>query len=136
MKATLESYGFALGDLTSYDSDDDATGGIIYQITENCDPVKPATGSTSLYGDDARDEKGNKIPPMKLSGYVRLKPLFEFFPSRRGKNPIRKGKTVLVYHYSIEKGLMKKVDILSLGTKYVELGNLIRDLANKHGADV
>jgi len=131
---TLKDLGHTVGDLVVYNSDDESTGGVIYQISENCDPVTPASVKKT-WPQQEFDEKGKRIPPMKIAGYVRLKPMFEFFPTNRGKQPKGKGSTVLVYHSQIERG-MKKIDITTLGVKYMELGNMIRNVAVAAGFEV
>ena len=130
---TLKDLGHAPGDLVTFDSDDESTGGVIYQISENCDPVTPAS-ALAAWPQQEFDEKGRRIPPM-TAGYVRLKPMFEFFPTNRGKQPKGKGSTVLVYHSQIQRG-MKKVDLTVLGVKYMELGNMIRNVAVAAGFEV
>ena len=122
----LATLGFKVGELVSFDDDDESTGGIVFQISENCDPVKPFKGSIRS---GAVDENGKGIEPMKLYGFVRLRPFFSFFPTSRGAKPRGKGGTVLVYHSALQRA--KKVDLLALGAKYVELGNLMRDMATR-----
>lgn len=133
MHSTLTSYGFAVGDIVTYASDEDSTGGVIFQIVENCDPVVPAgrkPRGRGNYSYDLVDEQGRKIEPMRINGYIRLKPLYAFFPTELGKKPRGKGTTVLLYHSILKEGdRVKKVDLVTLGTRYAELGTLIRDLA-------
>ena len=75
---------------------------------------------------------GKKVKAMEHCGYVRLKALFEFFPTYVGKNPKGLGGTVLVNHHELHQ--IRKVDIVALGTKYAELGGVIRSLAMAGGA--
>ena len=131
----LAETGFAVGDIVTYASDQESTGGVIFQIVENCDPVKPAGAILrGRYSSVPVDEKGKKIPAMCINGYIRLKPLFSFFPTQRGQKPVGKGSTILLYHLYI-KGNVKKVDLLTIASKYAELGNLIRDLAITGGME-
>ncbi len=128
----LADHGFALGDIVTYASDEESTGGVIFQIAENCDPIKPtALAPRGRYAHDPVDEKGKKLQPMQVNGYVRLRPLFAFFPTELGQKPKGKGQTVLLYHARLKH--VKKVDLVSIASKYAELGNLIRDLAVSHG---
>lgn len=128
----LAEHNLTLGDLVVYSSDDDSTGGIVFQIVENCDPVKPAgMVKRGSYSHDPVDEKGKKIPPMKINGYVRLKPFYSFYPTQLGSKPKGKGETVLLYHAALKR--VQKVDIVDLATKYTELGNVIRDVAMYRG---
>ena len=149
----LSETGFKLNDLVLYSSDKNSTGGVIYQIVEDTEPVVPASKSrpgerlsrvynaekggyetqrvqTILYGQ--WDAKGKKISVAAVHGYVRIKPLFEFFATRKGKDPKGKGKTLIIYYRDIKHSL-EKVDLVVLGTKYLELGNIMRDIARNSG---
>jgi len=127
----LSNFGLALGDVVTFALDDQSTGGIIFEIAENFDsPIDPEK-RREFVRDGRYLLNRTRLTPMQVDGYMRLRPLFEFFPTELGKNPKGKGGTVLVYHFMIER--VKKIDVLSLGSKYVELGNLIRDVAIKHG---
>lgn len=131
-KKKLADYGFAMGDIVTYASDDDSTGGVIFQIAEHCDPVIPhemRPRSPCDWLRDPVDEKGKRIPAMCINGYVRLKPMFAVFPTELGKR-----STLLLYYNQLHR--VKKVDLILLGTKYMELGNLIRDLAVSHGMEL
>lgn len=141
----LAELGFKVGDLVAYDSDDESTGGVVFRIIKNCDPVTPH-GMMAVqrrgYGHNnvPVDSRGKKIPAMEINGYVRLKPIFSFFPTTRGKKPLGLNQTVLVYHNVLRQDRQKcqvtKVDMLTLAGKYAELGNLVRDLAVLGGMDV
>lgn len=132
-QVTLAESGLAVGDLVTYDCDDQATGGIVYQIVKNCDPLPEGA---------LVNEAGKKPKEMELRGYIRLKPLFEFFPSSRGTRPTGLGSTVLVHHkgrnfrhfpgYEPLKDV-RKVNIVTLGLKYAELGSVIRSIAMSGG---
>lgn len=143
----LDDVGLKLGDLVSFLSDKESTGGIVFQIVENVDRAKPASTSriitvcrevwshaTQRYENTSVketehgewDEQGRRISPGHARGYVRIKPLFEFFATRKGKKPKGKGDTIMIYYDQLY--LLRKVDIVTLGVKYVELGNIIRDM--------
>lgn len=79
------------------------------------------------------DSQGKKITAMSIQGCVRIKPVFDFFASSKGKNPRGKNGTIVVYNSLIKKKL-RHVDLVLLGSKYVELGNLMCELA-KRGAE-
>jgi hypothetical protein len=77
------------------------------------------------------DENEKEVSQKDALGHVRIRPLFEFFATRNGKKPRGNGTTIIVYYDDIKS--LKKVDIMSLGNKYVELGLLMQDLARKNG---
>lgn len=134
MSEVLASRGLAVGDIVTYECHDESSGGIVFQICENCDPVKPAgTKPRDRWSSDPIDENGKVIPTMRINGYVRLRPVFTFFPSEKGKNTRGKGNTLLLYHSQL--GRIKKVGLVDLGAKYMELGNIIRELAVTHGME-
>lgn len=80
------------------------------------------------------DESGKKIMVAATNGFIRIKPIFEFFATTKGKNPRGKGNTIIIEYGYIKNSLMK-VDLVVLGSKYVELGLIIQGLAKKNGAD-
>jgi hypothetical protein len=141
---TLQTLGFNLGDIVRYTDTSHSPGGIIYRITEFSDPVKPhATNreykvhkidSNGSIREEIRterghwDEKGRAIPVMYVEGFIRLNPIFEFFGMGMSKKP--KGHVV---HYRLVPRYVEHVDLVKLGLKYVELGNLIRDIAKSRG---
>jgi hypothetical protein len=133
----LAELGFAVGELVTYSNNGESTGGIIFQIVKNCDAIKPASHrKRGSYGQDAIDEKGRVIKPMELSGYLRLKPIYAFFPTSLGASPKGAGETVLVYHNQPNLTMyLKKVDLLLLAKKYAELGNICRDIARIQGME-
>lgn len=127
---TLASAGLKVGDIVTFASQKQSTGGVIFQVSMNFDSPIPKC--------DRRRGKKHEHPvtkkqlkPMEVEGYVRLKPLYTFFATSRGRKPIGAGETVLVYHCDLYR--VKKVELLDVMTKYAELGNVIRDLAVKHG---
>jgi len=77
------------------------------------------------------DEDGKEVQQKDALGHVRIRPLFEFFATENGKKPRGKGTTIIVYYDDIKS--LKKVDIMTLGNKYVELGLLMHHLARKNG---
>lgn len=128
----LAEHNLTIGDIVTYRSNKDSTGGVVFQISENCDPVKHHNMiSHSPYSYVLVDEKGKKIPTMCIKGYIRLRSIFSFFPTDLGEKPKGKKNTVLVYHNDL--GRVKKVELLTIATKYAELGNLIRDIAKDQG---
>lgn len=140
MPLKLEDLGFKVGDIVTYDSDEESTGGVVFVISQNYDsPVEDTERRT--YGKKHHDSKGKLLKPMEVMGYIRLKPLFKFFPTERGAKPKGAGATVLIHHTTIKadiqqtwrKARLFKVDVLSLASKYAELGNVVRDLAIMHG---
>lgn len=135
MPLKLEDLGFKVGDLVTYNSDKESTGGIVFIIETNFDSPVPDDERHRWSSKKHSHPNGKPLKPMEVQGYLRLKPLFDFFPTTLGANPKGAGSTVLVYHTDIKRytQYMKKVDLVTLGTKYMELGNVIRDLAIKHG---
>jgi|SRR6478735_610090 len=150
---TLAECGFKLNELVLFSSDKESTGGVIFQIVEDNEPVVPATKSRATtrtvrnwntptgtpevttvpdieYG--AWDAKGKKISYANTVGFIRVKPVFEFFATPKGKKPKGKGTTLIIYYRDISHHL-KRVDLTVLGTKYLELGNLIRDFVRANG---
>ncbi len=144
---TLADKGFALGDLVTYSSSEQSTGGVIFQISKNREPQPafdhtgksvppvPLEGYRSRY--EIRHTKvyrrdGKKMPKMDFEGYVRLTPFFEFFSTSWNTTGVDgKVGNVLVYHRDLAQA--KKVELVTMGIKYVELGNLLRELAIKGG---
>ncbi len=82
----------------------------------------------------AWDENGKKIMVAATHGFIRIKPIFEFFATPKGKNPRGKGNTIII-EYSWIRTALVKVDLVILGSKYVELGNIIHNIARKEGMD-
>lgn len=80
----------------------------------------------------AWDESGKKIMVAATRGFVRIKPIFDFFATNKGKSPRGKGETLIIEYRDIKHSLVR-VDLVLLGSKYVELGNIIRDVARKEG---
>lgn len=123
---TLSETGFKIGDIVLFSSDKESTGGVLFQIVEDTEPVKVAGRYNRV------DENGKKVSLAAMHGFVRIKPLFEFFATPKGKEPKGKGATLIIYYESIERNL-KPVDLVLLGTKYLELGNIMRDIARLGG---
>ena len=63
---------------------------------------------------------GKEVGVKDRKGYIRLKPVFNFFGARATK---------AVWHDHLK--LLQKVDVVRLGLKYMELGEFIRTLAMK-----
>lgn len=154
---TPASLGLTVGDLVVYKSEGWAsikasTGGVIYQIVEDTPPVVPAKtvrmiaatgqrydGATNMWVDRTGlmeeygewDSSGKKIMASALNGFIRISPLFTFFPTVKGKEPKGKGKSIIIEYCNLE--LIKKVTVEELGCKYVELGELMKLLMRKGG---
>lgn len=136
----LEDMGYKLGDLVTYDDDEHSTGGIIFVISDNFDSPVPDAERHTWNSRGAGDQyaiKGRRLKPMEVYGYLRLRPIFSFFPTSLGKKPLGAGGTVLVHHTELKKSYnlerMKHLDLVTLGTKYLELGNVMQDLARAGG---
>jgi hypothetical protein len=127
-----------------FSSDKESTGGVLYKIVESTEPVPGAVTSQQIKVEHSRydynsksvktevvektkfgawDANGNKIMIAAIKGFVRISPLFEFFATR-------KGKTLIIEYDELYR--LQKVDIVTLGVKYVELGNIIKNLAQKN----
>jgi hypothetical protein len=151
----LEDTGLKVGDLVLYTSVKDSTGGVIFQIVENTEPVVPHTTERTVRVNRQRydnashnyvyvnceevqrglwDKNGKKIMKSAVHGFVRIKPIFDFFATNKGKAPIGKNNTIII-HYEHIRDVLVPVDLVLLGTKYVELGNIIRDIARRNGMD-
>jgi len=81
----------------------------------------------------AWDEKGKKIMSSALSGFVRIAPVYTFFPTRKGKEPVGKGNTIIIGYDDLRR--LQKLEITNLGSKYIELGELLKTLARRGGAE-
>lgn len=152
----LADAGFKVGDLVLYSSDKESTGGIIFQIVQDVEPTTPAcvkrkaivkervynakTNSYDfrevekvLYG--AWDANGKKIMASAVDGFIRIRPIFEFFATPKGKSPRGKGDTLIIQYHELKYNRIKHVDLVLLGTKYVELGNIMRDIVRRGGME-
>lgn len=151
-------FGLNVGDIVTFASENDNTGGCIYQIVFDQTPIAPHTTRRTTtrtrtkfnWRDNSKsqetetyehvehgrwDEQGRKIKPCDVAGYVRIKPLFTFYPTPRGKKPKGAGETIMVY-YGHGVSQLKKVEVADLGAKYVELGELMKFLLRKGGAEL
>lgn len=148
----LSDANLKVGDIVLFSSVKESTGGVLFKIVEDKEPVEGAvTSKKAIVKDDywepktgkwthgdvekiiygAWDANGKKIMNAAVMGFVRIKPLFDFFATSKGKNPTGKNKTLIVSYGNLES--LKKVDIIVLGMKYVELGNIIKDIASSKG---
>lgn len=150
----LSDYGFRVDDLITYDSTDESTGGTIYRIVEDKSPVAPTTTQRPAVRNHvaadrrgfsfttqeeytefgAWDDKGRAISKCNQLGYVRIKPIFQFLPTARGAAPKGKSGTLMIYYTMLPE--LKKVDIVALGVKYAELGNILKDVMRHRGAEL
>ncbi len=138
---------YALGDYVFCNNEKKLTGGIIYQIVQDVEPVKVdctekkvmqkrydyvtsnyVNKEVTKYGN--WDAKGKKIILAATRGFIRIKPVFTFFATRTGLKPKGKNGTIIIEYGDI-KWFIKPVDIVSLGTKYLELGNIINDIVKR-----
>jgi len=143
---TIADYNLAIGDFVTYDRGIGATGGVIYQITENVDPVECTVGQYSRKSKNTSPyyryrssmfymtNAGKKVGLKEKEGYIRLRPAFDFFATKLGKNPGGVNGTKIVHHRDLKK--VVKMDIVALGVKYLELGNFIKDIASNKGMQV
>lgn len=150
---TLAETGFKMGDLVSYACDKHFSGGVIFQIVEDTPPVTNITRSRlvtrmcKMYVSETNsyerksvtrneygvwDEKGKKLPVDAMHGFIRIRPLFEFFATPKCSKPSGKGSTIIVKYRAIVRQV-KAVDLVVLGAKYLELGNIMRDIAKTGG---
>jgi len=128
---TLEKIGLKIGDIVTFASDKESTGGVIYQITMNYESPIAKEKRLSIYETVFHPVSGKKMKPMEVRGYLRIRPIFTFFPTRKGKAPGGADSTLIIYHDELRN--LKKIELLDIATKYAELGNIIRDLAVKGG---
>lgn len=154
---TLAEAGFSMHDIVIFDDVQKSTGGIIYKIVEDVSPSNVATTSkkvkrhVTVYDSKAHryvrtgetrddteygcfDKDGKKLLDSAQYGYVRVKPVFDLFATSKGKNPIGKQGTIIL-QYSELKRDVKHISITDLGAKYIEFGNLIREIAITQGMD-
>lgn len=154
---TLKEAGYTLYDIVALNDVQKSSGGVLYKIVEDVPPTKPATTEKKVMRQpsvwDAKtgryvkngpkreetqygswDKDGNKLLEAARFGYVRIKPVFELFATSKGKNPQGKNGTLLITYEELPYNV-KRIDIVDLGTKYVEFGNLIKDLASRHGSN-
>jgi hypothetical protein len=143
----LSDVGLKVGDFVAMSNDKETSGGIIYQIVEDTEPVTPAKTRQKIVSKQKVfdliskqyelkdveetvhgfwDVNGKKIMTAAVYGFVRIKPIFNFFALERGLRSTGKRNTTIVYYSELSN--LKLVDAVSLGSKYVELGNLIRDM--------
>jgi len=155
---------FIKGDIVTFTSEKLNTGGVIYEVVTIQNPVVPASTEQivnvnekewradggSKYGTydsghyenvvrqrtirGSWDENGKKIQPCDVHGFVRIKPLYSFYPTKVGKEPKGKNNTLMIYFDELYR--LKNIDLVALGVKYSELGNLLVTIARRGGADV
>lgn len=146
---------FKIGDLVTYGDAKASPGGVIYQVVSDNPPAKVAFRSKKVkkirsqwdnvkctwietemeiteYG--SWDEQWRKMLVAEEFGFLRIRPVYSFFPTNRGKNPVGKNGTIIV-SYTESKNLLKKIDLVTVSSKYAELGNVIRDIAKNLGAE-
>ena len=126
------------------------SSGAIYQIVFDQQPIKPAmitkTSFKKMFDAETGEyvtrevtqhgywnEDGSEIKPKSaMTGYVRIKPVYEFFTSHKFKIHMNVKNGLLVSYRDLQ--YLEKVSIESLGTKYVELGELMKTLARNYGS--
>lgn len=139
----LKENGLKKGDYVILTSGYEEAGGTLFQIVEDTPPVVPHTTERMVkknrwdyakqgyamvdvpeYG--AWDEKGRKIMAAAVNGFIRVKPVFSFYPSYKAKNPKGKGGTLIILYHELK--YVKQIDIVELCAKYAELGGVINDI--------
>jgi len=150
---TLRDCGpFAVGDFVFCNDIKKETGGVIYQIVQDTEPVKvhatvkKTTRKEYVFKTNSFknvpynaygfwDENGKKIAICATRGFIRIAPRFTFFASPTGTRPKGKNETILIEYPDVSR-LLKPVDIVSLGVKYVEFGDIIKEIvARKSSSD-
>ena len=140
----LKENGLKKGDYVILNSGLEEAGGTLFQIVEDTAPIKPHTTEKIVkasrydynkqqyamvdvvkYG--AWDDKGKKIMIAALEGFIRVKPVFSFYPSYKAKHPKGKGGTLIISYHDLRH--VQQVDIVELCVKYAEFGNLINEIA-------
>jgi len=139
----LTDFGFKLNDLVTFDNKRNPAsqaGGVIYRIVTDTSPQRIAVSKKSVGNSPynryrriipAKNAEGKKVSCSESEGCIRCTPVFEFFATTRGKKPGGAGKTMIVTYKNLK--FMKKVDIVDIGTKYLELGNFLKDVAKQAG---
>lgn len=144
----LSNFGFKLNDLITFDNVGNTgsqTGGVIYKIISDTPPQRIVTPSRRVVIAPtktrkfqryqkiipAKNAEGKSISHSESIGCIRCAPVFEFFATSRGKKPGGRGKTMIIVYNHLK--YIKKVDIVEIGTKYVELGNFLKDVAKSNG---
>ena len=136
----LAEHNLQVNDLVTYN--DRNASGVVYRITMSVDP-EPYTTKQAMRRNPRwakHREKiaktiyvnavtGKELGIKEKKGYVRLKPVFDFFGSRAAVKPGLLGGTKVVWHTHLKD--LKKVDIVRLGAKYLELGEFMRTLMAK-----
>lgn len=145
-----------VGEFVTLNDYKNSTGGIIYRIAVRGEPVTPAFTSIHVTRKEwiplqgklwspkiegngnwiqkQRLEHGNfnenkkKIPLYKVNGFLRLRPVFEFYPTHVGSNPKGLGGTVLINSWQFDT--VKHVTLLELAQKYAEFGKLIQNVVS------
>ena len=124
---TLESRGFAVGDLVTYSLGSYFTSMVIYRIVADTPPngdavctevAKRRFGSTIMKKSWTLPGKTSPLSAVKIKGSVTLEPAFTFF---QGKYSPRK-RTVAYRNTS----MMKKLDILELAKNFSAFQDFIR----------
>lgn len=158
---TLAEIGFALNDHVTVSINDDSTGGVIYKIVEVCDPLegfvgeKEGTRKESFWNSKtckyevrevncmisgAWDKDGKKVLVVAKRGYIRLAPVFYFFPTSLGADPKGKKGTLMLTHDNVIElkrfDRIKKITIVELTTKHAELTDFIARFASAAGAEL
>lgn len=137
----LTDFGFKLNDLVTFDNKRNPAsqaGGVIYRIVTDTSPQRIAVPK-KIVGNGpyrrriipAKTVEGKKVSWSESNGCIRCTPVFEFFATTRGKKPGGVGKTMIVTYSNLK--FMKKIDIVDIGTKYLELGNFLKDVAKQAG---
>lgn len=146
----LKERGLKKGDIVILTSGYEEAGGTLFQIVEDTLPVEPHTTERPIkrnsydyekqkyverdaieYG--AWDVKGKKIMVAALAGFIRLKPIFSFYPSYKAAKPKGKGGTLIVGYSFLD--YVRPVDIVELCVKHAELANVIKEVVKDRSKD-
>lgn len=141
---------FCVGDFVTYNSIKKSTGGVIFRITEVQLPIEPTIkvnkkiakyevydyklGRRLKVGENYEEtvelfinENGKKLPKASKQGFVRIKPVFEFFPA---PNYSVNKLGMLIPYYDVTRQL-KIVDTITLGTVFQKYQQFINMYVNK-----
>lgn len=123
-----------VGDLVIYHcSASGIPSAFIYRVADRHEPVKShrkrrlAKGGTIYY-----DKAGNRLTMKEMTGYLTIKSVF-VIPSIGGDDWRASWYSRQVDFNEIERGLLRKLTVLELGTLHLNLSNAIQDMARDQG---
>lgn len=141
---------FCVGDFVVYKSIKKSAGGVIFRITDVQPPVKSTLKKVTkianydYYNYNGQkqikkgqtieetfeifvDAKGKKLPKAARDGYVRIVPVFEFFPASNYSVP----KAGMLIPYNDICNYLSIVDTITLGTTFQKYQQFINMYVNK-----